>query len=241
MKIFKLTNEICEKTLDELPPQTGKVKIDKIIEPGKWFLSRHFIERLNERLLENILFEDKPLLVKIAIELKLKMESYYYKTSSKKTHKTLYMIDTYLGNIPVLIVLSHYPLKKQYTITTLYVRATAEVANKVIYMYEQNQQDKAFFKKIHEQFFNNITEEQLFDTLQLVKKEKVKIINVTKFIKDKSKKYLTNMEQIDINELEDEISNIEIIEEIEDNPYTHEIEEKTSLGLGLTTDDFPWD
>ena len=233
MNRFKLSDEILNKTLEEKIPSTGKFKIDKPLKRHKWFLKPHFIERVNERLIQNIDFKDRDTLIKMCIEMQRKSKPFHYKTSLK--NKNNYIIETFLGEIPIFVVLSYNEINENYSALTMYVSLNEEMVTKIIRLFGEKSKEAEFLKSMNDKFYKGITEEELLDSLSIDKVEKK---FQPKEEKVKGKNYITNMDQIIMEDLEEEINNI-VISEPEDNLYTRD--EETQIGFGLTSEDFPWD
>lgn len=208
---IKLTNEIIDKTMNDVIPPSIKFDDKEEINISRLFLSNHFINRFQERLCikEDIPFQTRK---DIAIKILRGKEDGCYRTSSRKKNKDTMIINAKFNNIPLCIPIVYDEVKDVYLAITIYVWLTPDLIDIYVANHEKDQDERRFMKQLHERIYGDLSEEEFFNQLNLYKTSKEDKKKFSVVMKKHQKEYVSNFDLLD-KEKWNEIVDNTIIEE----------------------------
>ncbi|MCK5807139.1 MAG: hypothetical protein KAG91_01950 [Mycoplasmataceae bacterium] len=151
IKELKLTNEIIDNGFKELMPSANVKEINKTIEYKRIIVTRHFMERLEERFgLKGV----QPL--DVAKHIIRNRGTKHYSLSYKKIDS--FMVKLRFGNVPANVFLAFNQEEDVYVAKTIFLDLNTELMKKIINDSEVEESNKIFKKGLNDKFFENISE-----------------------------------------------------------------------------------
>lgn len=212
MKV-KLTDEIINKTFQEVIPESGKKKIDEELNINWLILTNHFIERFRDRLCikEEIPFGQWKDIVRTILSGKLPG---YYKTSLKKRNKDVFLIHSNYNNITLQIPIVFDDVKEVYIATTVYVVLNELMIDRYVKTHEKETNNLQFMKQLHEKVYGDLSEKEFFEEFERYNKVTDEKKSFSKSMKEIQKKYVSNLDMLKDSIWIPEVENI-VIEEFD--------------------------
>ena len=183
IKELKLTDEIIDNGFKEIMPSANVKEINKPIEYKRVIITRHFMEKLEERFgLKNIL----PL--EIAKHIIRNRGIKHYSLSFKQIDS--FMLKIKFGNVPTNVFLAYNEETDIYVAKTLFLDLNTDLMKKIINDSEIEKCNKIFKKDLNDKFFEKLSEIDFLNTVGSINIKTVAKSYVEK--KDKYVEYLSD-------------------------------------------------
>ena len=143
---YEFTKEIKKEALANQIPITASKKQEGQLPFKYIILKRHFVERLNERLLKNVTEIDE---IKWISGQIMKNRAKHYFTFSKK-RPNHFMVSTKIGNIPVQVILIYDKEKDIYFGITLFIELSEKEWEQLIKKHKVEVAEKKFEKELEQ-------------------------------------------------------------------------------------------